>query len=68
VSTVNLSGNPINSELIVMLKRQKGLSKYLKKVVMKGAKVVETCLKKEGISAEQLKEGKVKIGDVAIVI
>jgi hypothetical protein len=34
-----------------MLKRLKGVSKYLKKVIMRGMKITDSVLKKEGIGA-----------------
>ena len=39
VATIDVSNNPITSDLILMLKRQKGFSKSLKKIVMRGIKL-----------------------------
>ena len=44
-------------------------SKYLKKIILEGLKINEGGLKKEGISLEGLREGKVKVqGEVLVSI
>ena len=62
VNIIDVSNNPINSDLILMLKRQKGFSKSLKKIVMRGVKLNESGLKKEGVNIDSLKDSKYKIG------
>jgi hypothetical protein len=66
VSKIDLSYNELTSQLISLVKREKGLSKYLKTIAVKGIKLDHRALKKEGFSAESLQEGRISLGDLVI--
>ena len=51
INTIDLSNNPVTSELVILLKRQKVLGKHLKRILIGGMKINDSGLKKEGINA-----------------
>ena len=50
VSRIELGENMLTSQLIGMLRKEKGLGKYLKVINLKGMKIDKNSLKREGMS------------------
>ena len=64
MNRIDLSGNELSTQLLVLLKKEKIHSKYLKSIAMKGIKIDERILKKEGVNLQKLAEGKLQLGDI----
>ena len=63
-----MSGNPLSSDLIVLLKRQKNFGKSLKRVALKGIILNSSVLKKEGIRVDAMKDSKIVVGDLTLIV
>jgi hypothetical protein len=68
VREVILSSNQLTSQVIGLIKREKLRSQYLKNVVVHGIKIDAAVAKKEGISQGEMASGRVKVGDMTLVL
>ena len=68
VSKLDMSDNQLTHKFITQLKKEKGLSKYLKKIVAKGMRIDIRQLKKEGINITTASNGVniAIVGDITI--